>query len=329
LVLLGANKRLTVLLGNGDGTFGEPVAYTLAQSASAHVVGDLNADRHPDVVVVPTLGDLVVFLGNADGTLAPVDAVPRPDPSIAEVLLADLDGDQRAEFIWSNPGDPVIRILSGVGTGTLGDIVEVNVGEVFGSAPVLAVADLNQDNQPDLVVGRRTGGNDAVTIVANAGGGSLVVDQAIELDGTRGIAAVEVLDLNGDGRQDIAAQSRGASSNGAFVAYGLEADGAGGYAWRRLCEGLAVQPGSILEVTGDDYADGVFCADGGIIAFEGQPDGRIESPSVIDIGHSGRVRPKRLAAGDLDGDGGTDLVSQGGGVLFNQGGGVFEEIPLL
>ena len=95
-----ASDFVTILLGNGDGTFqsaGIPdpgprsQTYTYSRPTSISV-GDLNGDGVADLFV-PTLYDgIVVLLGNGDGTFAVAGGTPAV-PSSAPGVLADFNGD--------------------------------------------------------------------------------------------------------------------------------------------------------------------------------------------------------------------------------------------
>lgn len=71
---LGPNSQVSVLLGNGDGTFQPPVSYYPFGSIAVSVaVADVNGDGKPDLVVSNSGSTLVndsiaVLLGNGDGT---------------------------------------------------------------------------------------------------------------------------------------------------------------------------------------------------------------------------------------------------------------------
>ena len=75
---------VSVLLGNGDGTFGPAVNYAVGVAPTDVAVGDFNKDGHPDVVVPDALdGVVMVLLGTGNGTFAPsvsyaVESVPEP-----------------------------------------------------------------------------------------------------------------------------------------------------------------------------------------------------------------------------------------------------------
>ena len=58
---------VSVLLGNGDGTFQEAHNYAVGSLPSSLVVSDLNGDGHFDLAVL-SVGTISALLGNGDGT---------------------------------------------------------------------------------------------------------------------------------------------------------------------------------------------------------------------------------------------------------------------
>ena len=85
--LVTANEfgnTVSVLLGNGDGTFQSQQTFVVGSEPTSVAVADLNGDGRPDLVTpttapIPTAGNTVsVLLGNGDGTFQTAN---RPSPS--------------------------------------------------------------------------------------------------------------------------------------------------------------------------------------------------------------------------------------------------------
>jgi len=93
----GNLSTLTVFLGNGDGTFTPGYSTNFAGSAGQVWVGDFNGDGKPDVLVhlatseTGTISrDVLEFLGNGDGTFAPVKDVL---PNFGDMAVGDFNHD--------------------------------------------------------------------------------------------------------------------------------------------------------------------------------------------------------------------------------------------
>ena len=60
---------MSVLLGNGDGTFQAQTTYATGAAPNSVAIGDVNGDGRPDLVVANSDSNTVsVLLGNGDGT---------------------------------------------------------------------------------------------------------------------------------------------------------------------------------------------------------------------------------------------------------------------
>src|SRR5262249_43897244 len=89
---------VSILLGNGNGTFRSPITIPLRGSASAVAVVDVDGDHIPDLALTTTgsfpllEGAVTVLRGNGDGTFqSPVDFPVGPRP--IALALADIKGD--------------------------------------------------------------------------------------------------------------------------------------------------------------------------------------------------------------------------------------------
>jgi len=78
---------VSILLGNGDGTFQSAVNSAAGKNPAAIAVADLNSDSHLDVAVANIGRDTItVLLGNGDGSFQqPVDYESGTQPGYASL----------------------------------------------------------------------------------------------------------------------------------------------------------------------------------------------------------------------------------------------------
>jgi hypothetical protein len=207
-LVVAGGSTVSVLMGNGDGTFqGAQNFATGGTSAQSVAIGDFDgrhyADGRPILdLAVANAGDGVhscgvsVLLGNGDGTFQPAQVFAAGIPSFA-VAVADLNGDGKPDLALAN-GLSGVHVLLGNGDGTFGVAQEVdpNPNRFVGQ---LAVGDFNGDGKPDLVAV-----NEQFTgvLMGNGDGTFGVVQFFGPQDDIPGQVAVG--DFNGDGKPDLA-----------------------------------------------------------------------------------------------------------------------------
>jgi hypothetical protein len=152
LDLVTANASATgvsILLGNGNGTFRPRIDISEVGAARGIAVGDFNADGWDDVAVANAAGNSVSLLLGNGGTLVPGGRFPV-GASPQAVVADDLDSDGNQDLVTANGGsrDPAVSILLGLGDGTFGqpDIYDARTG-----AESVAVTDVDTDGIVDIV----------------------------------------------------------------------------------------------------------------------------------------------------------------------------------
>jgi len=203
-----------VLLGNGDGTFQPVVTYDAGFEAWSLAVADVNGDGKPDLVVANlcasssncTTGKVGILLGNGDGTFQPVVAYPSGGSNTFSVAVADVNGDGKPDLVVANlcgtssdctSGN--VGVLLGKGDGTFRAAVTHDAGD---ASPIsIAVADVNGDGKPDLVVAYYH--ISAVGVLLGNGDGTFQ-PAILNYDGFgTALQSVAVADVNGDGNPDL------------------------------------------------------------------------------------------------------------------------------
>ena len=163
-LLFAGGGAVSVLLGNGDGTFQSPVSYASGNTFAAGVVAaDVNGDGKLDLVVAstgPTYATLFtvgVLLGNGDGTFQPV--VPYyldQGTGNMAISVADVNGDKRPDILvleelaQYGPSASALAVLLNNGDGTFAPAVTYNAGGLLPEG--IAVLDVNADGKPDVIV---------------------------------------------------------------------------------------------------------------------------------------------------------------------------------
>jgi hypothetical protein len=335
-------NTVSVLLGNGDGTFQPPVDYQAGNNPHGVAVGDFTGSGIPDIVVT-NIGffshdqfqpgtTVTVLLGNGDGTFqAPrtfdTGAIPEG------VAVGDFTGDGRLSIVTANEGfagaPSPVSFLRGNGDGTFQPPVSLGLG-VPGEARSVAVADLNGDHHLDIVVASDTADGGTVSVLSGHGDGTFQDPIVAPVSNDPGFLPNRLAlgDFSGDGHLDVAVTGGGGSLPPVGL-YLLPGNGDGSFQAPRAYSVQSSPP-----VVGDFNGDGIddlavesgsaFSSDSVAILL-GQPGRFLTFPSAFQAG----AGATSVQSADLEGDGFADLVTANAqdntvSVLLANGDGTFQ-----
>jgi hypothetical protein len=302
---IGNNVPLvSVLLGNGDGTFQSFVGYGTGPGSSAAAIADFNRDGSLDVVAGTS-----ILLGNGDGTLRAPVRIPGSGNAIT---VGDFDGDGNLDLAGTQ-SDSDAAIVLGKGDGTFANAVAVNASD--GTTTIVA-GDFDGNGTLDLAASNVSSG--IIRVVLGNGDASFRVPQLILGGEPNAIASA---DFDGDGKLDLAVV--------ADKVYVLLGNGDGSFKPALTSPGSAYAGASRLAV-GDFDGNGkpdLVLVGSKVTVLLNHGDGSFASP----ISYAVSATPVAVTVADFDGDGKPDLavacsysISNSVDVLFGNGDGSFK-----
>jgi hypothetical protein len=208
---------VTVLFGNGDGSFQTGSTYVVPSAPYAVVSGDLDHDGLMDLATANyDDGSVSVLKGVRDGSFViKTNLIPNKPPKSVAVADVDIDGtlDVVATDTGANrmPGNTVTIFYGKKGV----EFTETASHQVGLAPATLLVQDLNCDGRPEIITQSRT---NTVEILINKGERSFAIAVSYHVGSLPGFLSAG--DLNGDGKLDLVVSHGGYPDTMAMILAG-------------------------------------------------------------------------------------------------------------
>jgi type II secretory pathway component GspD/PulD (secretin) len=320
IVANSADNTVSVLLGNGDGTFANQVAYPLGATTDTDPVwiatAALNVKNNANIdLAVANKGSntVSILLGQLDATgvangtfLAGADVPTGHAPvSVVTANFHNLTTNTGyLDLAVANQGDDTISIFQGNGDGTFNPPTTIQLAAGF-APTALATGTFTNSGNTDLVVTEESTVSTnagAVQVFLGQGNGTFILASSPPYTVGNTPSFVVTGDFNGDGVPDFAVANSGAPST--------------------ATDGTAVSGNSVSIFFGNPNPNQIN-AGNGTFTFEAT--------------YAAGTGPTSIAVADYNQDGFPDLAMSDSGdnavtILFNESNGVFTssipEIPV-
>lgn len=244
-VLNEGSNDVSIFLNDGRGGFITMPRVDAGQEPTGLAVRDVTGDGIADLLISNRAGDLLLLIGNGNGTFRPF----QQNNQGVNLAVGDLTGSGNADFVLSDQAQDQLSVLFQQQSSSFLQ----GPKEGLRAPGAVAVADMNRDGIADLVLADR-GGN-SVYVYLGLGAGRFASPERF-YTGTSP-SGITIADLNGDFLPDLVVANSG--SNDLTILLGHT--GSGGWTMvpgPRLSVGLGPVSTTVADVNSDGIPD-IFC----------------------------------------------------------------------
>jgi tetratricopeptide (TPR) repeat protein len=255
------SNNVTVLLGNGDGTFHEATGspYAVGKNPSAVVVADFNGDGNPDFAVANKDDNTIsVFKGDGSGGFTPFPGSPFALTNTSAISekgpVAMVTANFRAKnntvnsasevdlAVVNEATDNVAILLGSVDTNSNITFTEATNSPIsVGRSPVaIATGDLNSDTVPDLAVVNQGDNTVSILLGSNNLDATFTAATGSPLPTAATPAGIVIANFTGGNFPSLAVTNKGQATVGIYIGLG------GGTFSNRIEIGTPASPSAII-----------------------------------------------------------------------------------
>ncbi|CAF1358358.1 unnamed protein product [Rotaria sp. Silwood1] len=214
LAVANANKRfIYVMLRNKTHPLAQPTTFSTGVNSRPRsvIVSDFNSDNQLDIAVANSeMSNILIFLGDGNGNFAKQGYyLTGSSSNPVSLAIGDFNNDRRTDIVVVNANSSNICIFIGYANGSFTILETYSTGENSDPSSI-AVADLNKDNQTDIVVTDSSTSN--VLVFFGLGNGSLSTPDRYSLGYNSNPVSVAIGDINNDSWLDIVVANAGSDS---------------------------------------------------------------------------------------------------------------------
>ncbi len=305
-----AQKLVSVLKGNGDGTFAPPASYPVGNEPVFTLVAGVNGDGVADLIVINKGSSTFSVLGgNGDGSFKnSTDYIAGNTPVAA--VAGDFYGNGHVDLAIIDYASQSVSLPLGVGDGTFKTARSYSAGQ----QPIsIASGDLNGDKIPGLVVANYCGSDpscgQAGTVAVFLADDTGVYRLSSTYTVGAGPVSVALAEVNGTGNLDILALNRLDKTVSILPGVG---DGTFGQQFTLPLTGAPIaiaagdfnKDGKIDLAVLEDCGSAKCSQAGSVEVLLGGGDGSFQSAASYPVGYS----PVSVAVGAITGEKNLDLV---------------------
>ena len=235
------SNNVTILLGNGDGTFQEATGspYAVGKNPSSVLVADFNGDGNPDFAVANKDDNTIsIFKGDGQGGFTEFPGSPFPLTNTSAISekgpIAMVTANFRGTTNKSNNSPEVDLAVVNQSTNNVSILlgfVDSNSNISFteapnspinvGSSPVaIATGDLNSDTVPDLAVVNQGDNTVSVLLGSNNLDGTFAIAPGSPLPTATTPAGIVIANFTGGNFPSLAVTNKGQGTLGIYVGLG-------------------------------------------------------------------------------------------------------------